>query len=482
MHALTTRRDSGVVRAVALGWARRAALGAFGFLVVTWLARPWTHGDTPFVLDGTNVLLDCLSRHDFVGCRKSDHLDYWGLMSPMGDWPPFQYLVDLGSIGLGIDEHNDRERVFSTLSVAGVVSCVGLSWIVLSRVGQKAWCWGFLTIILSAPLMVYARSTAGEALASGLLMAVVAASVLRARPPLVALAVFAACLTKETSYPFVAALALLGLVLARRRTEQPIRSHVLWGAGGVLASFTIAALFNVVRFGSIFNTNYLQPEFHTPGVARKLDYALALVASPSGGMLVFWPAASVLVGAACLLPLRTRGRRLDPRPALVLVTVVVVLTLGFASWWTPFGWAGYGPRLSVPWVPALVLLALVAYGDALAELARRLLAPTWRLLVVTCALLALALPHVGYMWKVSSISDFFRPNCWRIGVQEFHRCQHELLWSRRPVGTYAIRGLGTAGGAATSVVLAAGILGSLFAFRATLTAPASTLPARQKTV
>jgi hypothetical protein len=155
----------------------------------------------------------------------------------------------------------------------------------------------------------------------------------------------------------------------------------------------------------------------------------------------------------------------------VLCAVVVVLTLGFASWWTPFGWAGYGPRLTTPWIPALVLLSLVAYGDALAELARRLLAPTWRLLLVAFAVLALALPHVGYMWKVSSIGGFFRPNCdapWRIGVQEFHGCEQELLWYRRPVGTFAIRGLGTSGGAATSVVLALGILASLVAFRADL--------------
>jgi hypothetical protein len=474
---------AGVVRAVVRGWARWAALGAFGFLVVTWLARPWTAGDTPFVLDGTNALLDCLSSHDFVACRASEHLDYWGLMSPMGDWPPYQYLVDVVSVGLGADEHNDRELVLSTLSVAGVVSSVVLGWAVLTRVGQKAWFWGFLAVVLSGPIIVYARSTAGEALASGLLVCVVAVTVLRARPPLVALAVFGACLTKETAYPFVAALGLLGLVLARRRTGEPIRSHVLWGAGGVFASFSLAALFNVVRFGSIFNTNYLQPELHTPGVARKLEYALALFASPSGGMLVFWPAASALVGAACLLPFLARDWRLDRRPALVLVAVVVVLALGFASWWTPFGWAGYGPRLTMPWVPALVLLALAAYGDPLAELARRLLASTWRLLLVACAVLALALPHVGYMWKVSSIGDFFRPNCdapWRIGVQEFHRCQHGLMWSRRPEGTYAIRGLGTAGGAVTSVVLAAGILGSLLAFRAALTAPESTFRARAK--
>jgi hypothetical protein len=464
-HAERAGRDA------LFSWVGAAAGSAFLFLVGSWLARPWTGGDTPFVLDGTSALFDCLSRRDFVACRMSEKLDYWGLISPMGDWPPFQYMVDAVSIGLGAEQHNDRERVFSTLSVAGVVSAVVLARAVLVRVGQRAWFWGFLLVVLSGPIIAYARSTAGEALAAGLLICVVAATVLRAPPPLVAVAAFAACLTKETSYPFVAALGLLGLVLARRRTGEPIRTHVIWGVGGLAASFVLASLFNIVRFGSILNTNYLQPELHTPGIGRKLEYTLALFVSPNGGMLFFWPAASVLLAAACLVPFVLRGRKLDPRPSLVLVAVTLVLAVGFASWWTPFGWGGYGPRLTMPWVLPLVLLGLVAYGEPLGHLVRRFLASPWRLLAVFGVVLALTLPHVGYMWKVSSIGGFFdaqTPSCdapWRIGVEEFHACQHELMWQGRPVSTYAVEGVVTRGGAVTSFVIAVGLLGSLILLR-----------------
>ena len=37
-----------------------AALGAFLFLVVVWLTHPFTGGDTPFVLDGTNAFFNCM--------------------------------------------------------------------------------------------------------------------------------------------------------------------------------------------------------------------------------------------------------------------------------------------------------------------------------------------------------------------------------------------------------------------------------------
>jgi hypothetical protein len=457
-----------------------AAIGSFVFLVVTWLARPFVGGDTPFVLDGTNAFLTCLSNHDYNACGFTGELNYWGLMSPIGWWPLLQHVPDLISIGLGADGHAARTRVLATLSVGGVIATVGLGWLVLKRVGHTAWFWGFLGIVISGPILAFGRQTAGEMLAMGLLVCLVAATVLPAPPVLVGLAALGACLTKETSYPFVAALGLLGLVLARRRTGRPILVHASWGVAGMVVAITAASLFNIVRFGSVLNENYLDDRLLTPGVGRTLDYVAAVFASPSGGLIFFWPAASVLVFAACLLPLLTAPfRSAYTRPALVVMCAVLALTIGFASWWTPFGWSGYGPRLQVPWVPPLVLLLLVAYGDGLAALTRRLLARTWRLLLVVAVMLACALPHVGYLWDFESLGGYFRqedPQCeapWRSGVQTWHRCQHRLLWRDRPMPLYALDGLRTPGGATTAVVVALGLLGCVVVLRGELGSPRS---------
>lgn len=278
-----------------------------------------------------------------------------------------------------------------------------------SRTGQAAWFWGFLLVVSSGPTLFYARTTFSETLATGLLVGLVAATVLQVPGPIVGLAALAASLTKETAYPFVALLGLLGLVLARQRTGQPIRAHVMWGGAGMAVGITLASLFNVIRFGSVLNTSYLEPELHTPGIGRTLEYVVALFVSPSGGMFFFWPAASFLLATACLLPLVFRsGRRLDLRPALVLVAVIAGLTVGFASWWTPFGWSGYGSRLTFPWVLPLVLIGLVAYGEWLGKLAGRLLAPVWRLALVFAVILAFALPHVGQMWQPEASGEFSR--------------------------------------------------------------------------
>ena len=460
-----------------------AALGSFAFLVVVWLDRPFNGGDTGFVLDGTNAFLNCMSAHDYNACGFTGKLNYWGLMSPIGDWPLLQHIPDAITIGLGGNGHPVRYRVLGTLSVVAVVVTVLLGWLVLRRAGQARWFWGFLLVILSGPVLVYGQQAAGETLAMGLLFCLVAATLLQAPPVVVGLAAVGACVTKETSYPFVAALGVLGLWLAQRRTGKPILRHLVFGAAGMAIAITAASLFNVVRFGSVLNTNYLDDKLHTPGAARTFEYVLAVFFSPSGGLYTSWPAASLLVSAACLVGL-VRGPYRSPytRPALVVICCVVALAIGFASWWTPFGWSGYGPRFELPWVPPLVLIALVAYGDDLAVLTRRLLARAWGVALVFAVALACALPHIGLLWNFGTIGGFFAqevPPCdapWRGGVQKWHRCQHRLLWQHRPMPLYTVKGVDTAGGAATAVVVALGLLGCVVLLRREL------VPAQQRPV
>jgi hypothetical protein len=454
-----------------------AVVGSFVFLAAAWIAMPWVGGDTPFVLDGSNALLTCLSHHDFNACGYTGKLNFWGLETPIGYWPLLQHIPDVITIELGGTSHPARTRVLTLLSVAGVAGSVVLARVVLSKVRQPAWFWGFVFVMLSSPLIAYARTTVGEMLAAGLLVGLVAATVLQAPPPLVALAAFGACVTKETSYPFVVALGLLGLVLARRRTGRPIKAHVIGGLVGMAVAIALASLLNIVRFGSVLNTNYLHPDFRTPGIGRTLEYVVALLVSPSGGIFVFWLSASVLASALCVVPLLSRGpRHVDRRPALVLLAIAAGLDFGLAAWWTPFGWTSYGPRLSLPWLLPLVLMGLVAYGELLAPLAARLLARPWRLLAVFLVAFALTLPHIGEMWRPNSTTGFFAQvqNCkapWNGGVQQWHTCQHELLWFHRPMPLYALHGLKTPGGVLTSFAVGLGLLGSLFLLRRGLVEP-----------
>jgi hypothetical protein len=361
------------------------------------------------------------------------------------------------------------------------VAALPLAWAVLSRIGLRAWIWGFLIVVLSGPLLAYANTTWGEMLASGLLVFLVATTVLRAPPLIVAVAALGACLTKETSYPFVAAMGLLGLVLARRRTGKPIRRHVLFGAAGIAVAFGCAALFNVLRFGSVGNTNYLRPEFRTP-LGRISELTVGLIVAPNGGILVFWASATVMMAAMVILPFVRRGAgseaRFDRKVALALAAIVLGLTFGLATWYSPFGWVAWGPRLSLPWVLPLVLLGLAAFGKPLGVLTGRLLAPAWRLLLIGVALVAVTLPQVGYMWRRETVDAFFalslndeRCTAPGFGSPDYYACLHDEMWTRRSIVNDALSGLGEPGGTFTAIVVAAGLLGSLILLREGLRSP-----------
>jgi hypothetical protein len=236
-----------------------------------------------------------------------------------------------------------------------------------------------------------------------------------------------------------------------------------------------------VRYGKIVSPNFYEAGLHTPGIARKLEYGLGVLVSPSGGMFVFWPVASILVLAACVAGIAWKARSdVDPRPAIVILLVILGLTLGFASWWTPFGWSAIGPRLALPWGLPLVLLAISAYGDSLGSLVGRLLAPRWRLVLVFAIVLAFTLPTVGTMWRPNATGAFFlqqQPQCdapWRGGVEKWNRCQHQLMWFDRPMPLYGLHGVKSSGGALTTVLVGLGLLGCLVLLRGEL------VPAQQR--
>ena len=136
------------------------------------------------MLDGSNALLTCLSHHDFNACGYTGKLNHWGLMTPIGYWPLLQHIPDVISIELGATSHPARTRVLTLLSVAGVVGSRGAGVVRAVKVRQPAWFWGFVFIVLSSPLIAYARTTVGETLAAGLLVCLVAATVLQAPPGL----------------------------------------------------------------------------------------------------------------------------------------------------------------------------------------------------------------------------------------------------------------------------------------------------------
>jgi hypothetical protein len=448
-------------------WARVAVVLGLAGIVVAWLAQPVAGGDAGPLMAGTESLGRCLGALDLLSCSQA---------TPIGPYPVLQYAPDL-VVDAGAELSDDsRIRVLALLSGAGVAAAIGAAWIVLRRIGCPEWRWVFVLVAVCGPAIAYGSSTWGEMLAAGLLTIFVAAALLPAHPVLLGLAAFGASLTKETGYPFVLALGLVALFLARTRTGQQIRRHLILGAAGVALGVAVASTLNLIRFGTPTNAYYLDPDLRTSTVEWFFELAAGLFVAPNGGIVFFWPVACIVVGLLVTLPAVRAWRHVtswhDAWPSLALIAIVAGIVAGLAAWWSPFGWWAWGPRLSLPWVLPILLLALAAFGGTLTPLAARLIASRAALITVGSLVVVAALPHVGFLWHPEVVGNFFFfhqtavcPGGGPPPTPAYYDCLREEMWTRHPIWLDALSGLRSTAGLATAVAVASVSVGCLVLFR-----------------
>ena len=125
----------------------------------------------------------------------------------------------------------------------------------------------------------------------------------------------------------------------------------------------------MLRYGSVLNTFYLEDELRTTSAARLGENALALIVSPNGGILLFWPLATItfaaLVGTAVVRALKGQDRpvrdardrrrhrshrRVDRRPCELVLALRLV---------------GLGPAAEPPVGDPVLLVSIVAFGEPL---------------------------------------------------------------------------------------------------------------------
>src|SRR5207248_1594759 len=124
----------------------------------------------------------------------------------------------------------------------------------------------------------------------------------------------------------------------------------LFGAG------LITILFNFFRYASPMNLFYFDPAFRVSHWQDRLSSFLGLWVSPVGGILVFWPLLSCLLvfsGFSLSRPRIRSSAMIAYWGALVLLSG---LTASLSLWFSPFGWDCWGPRLMLPWIPAILFL------------------------------------------------------------------------------------------------------------------------------
>jgi hypothetical protein len=405
---------------------------------------PDAAGDTVVLVHGAHTIAYCLghgidSYCDQVSARTLGEIN--GVrVSAVGPFALFQYLPALLLTQLGL---SDR-AVYSGLTLTSLVSffaVIGLGAWTVARTGRR---WApplFALILVTSPLMYYAGSTLGESLAAFLICLLAVASLRRWPPAVIALCAFLACITKDTAFPIVALLggaALWATPVASRR----LRPEHWYGLGfGIALGLAATAAFNWFRYHQVTNYSYLYSSEQVPGIGRRLGISVALWVAPNGGLAIFWPlAALTVIVASWAVGSQLRGRThllSQVLPGMAIIVSIVLVTAINASWWAPFGWISWGPRLMLPTIPATLIIVIALYGKQFESLLRSLLGTTLRAGLFAVGVIAIGLPQSNILNARDAVAQLFTPDAIcpvaphvEVAPERYYMCLNHWAWAR----------------------------------------------------
>lgn len=410
-------------------------------------------GDTRDVVRGAQGVVDCVREHRFTGCDAHHPVGYRALL---------QYIPAIPLRAIGLSEDATLHVLIVLNGVALAATVVGV-WIGAAR-NRRVWAPVLAAVVMTGPLLWYATVAFSEALGAAALVFAVLAVLTRKHPGVVAAAVALACLGKETNFPFVVALAALCLFAVPRAA---LARAALGIAVGVAAGILVTVAFDYFRYASLLNTVEFKSIYQVHDHAVQANFFTALWVAPNAGIAWFWPSAL----AVLLLTAWATGRpwrRPGPegwraRAGWAVLALLTLDFVGLARWYAPFGWIAWGPRLTLPLVPAMVLVAAVVSGPRPEAVLVRLLHSRW-VWLVTAAGAALALPNVGVGWAQRAFAAFFTPvpACGsphlEVSTSGYYCTTLRATWRRSPVLWHVLDGLREPGG----LFLALCVVGSVF--------------------
>jgi hypothetical protein len=382
-------------------------------LLFSMVYTPVFEGDTDALIRGSSAALGCLRAGTFVSCPGVIHFPLLGYLPAVAGL----------SLGLGRDELMRMYEIFNALSLVAI-GLLGYQHL-RSRVSASA-AFLFVLAIVTSPFLTYSRGTFGEPLAAFLTL-LFAWACLERKSPLVIFVLFVlAGMTKEVAAPF---LLLTGLAAWNPLDKpQAFRKAAMALVAAAVVGFALASAFNLFRFGTYWNVSNWAYDFHVHSLSQSARFFAGLWLSPNGGILFFWPLSALIVAAtAC----RSWTWGLS---ALTLAG----LTAGLSRWYSPFGWFAWGPRLLLPWIPAILLVLLhhlsplffARLGRGKARLPGRAV-----LLVTAVWVAASAANNLTESSDWIELARFFQrnPDCPELafienGAEPYYRCLDAQVW------------------------------------------------------
>ena len=368
----------------------------FGSLLV-WpllVAFPINGGDALWVSQSARALVGCARQGDWSNCPGTFQ---FGLTQHLP-------AIFLTWRGLGDD---------AVVFILTLINFMAFGWLLVRGIrffgrGSRSM-WLFLLTFAVGPVYAYSVYSFSEGLTLVFLVALVIELATRQRFIVLLLLAFVSASSRETAFLTIAPLALAVVISdggSWRKWLLRLRPILIGTACGVAAVFW----FNFWKFGTLANPHYTDPIRRVPGLTLKAKNAAAIWISPSGGVLPVWViggALALFVPAMALVGFRrNRGKSIA---AVCLIVGLVAQTGLLASWYAPFGWVAWGPRLILPVVGATAFIAVFLFNE---QIERVMSFFKWRIGATGLGLSVLilsVLPNLGFILDRTAIANWFTP-------------------------------------------------------------------------
>jgi hypothetical protein len=400
-------------------------------LIYIFLNNPYYEGDTVALLQGVSLIRVCLTKGSF-SCPGIVH------------FPIFQYIPAL-IIGNFAPSKQAILQGLALMSSMAFFSSLILIYTTLKKVTKPCLALTAVLIMISSPFLWYAKSTFNEMVATFVTLAFTASVILQSSGWIVAIFSLLTGITKETAFPFVIAIGLVALFPRVLRTPGQCKPQIIGVAIGSLLSVIVNAGFNYFRYGSPFNIGLLQDYLIVHSSEQRLSSFLGIWLSPNGGILFFWTSLFVyflyifFILISLVFRYKFRYRYIYSfLPALAILLILFLLTLGFSSWWAPFGGASWGPRLILPWMPSLLLLVLYFYSKETQVALKLIFSNIWFTWASIALLFLASLPQIIVLVYPVLLGNIFIPDstCPQVpNIVEpsyYYYCLNHLMWTKWP--------------------------------------------------
>jgi hypothetical protein len=352
---------------------------------------PILSGDTVALSQSARSLVTCLENGQFRGCTGTNQ---FGLP---------QHIPAIFLAWKGLDD----------TSIVFALACLNiLALSILTRIIYKSEAILPIakiligTTLFIGPIIAYGPYSFGESI-STLAYVGLALAIFDKKYYQIFFFMFLAVTSRETAFVSIALMTAAILAFDSHSSRRQLRQMSIVIYASMLFGIACLLSFNVWKFDTWKNAPHMDPVLRTPGLRLKIESAIGILLSPNGGLVPYWLLGAV--AALCIPLLCLINNRLSTRKRfsfLLLTSGFVAQVAILSSWYAPYGWVAWGPRLIVPTTAmgATICLTFILQDKEVLGYLHR-----FKLFLLPIGLLGIVtlIPTIGFLQNPSRTMSWF---------------------------------------------------------------------------